>query len=181
MSSTKAGDATVSQSSLKSVPFLNAGHVTPAALLSCQSACLQYFRHKDIAPEKQVAYVSGGLLDPRIQDWWMTNSGELEYLSFANFMSHLCRTWLPPNWADKIVSALFASKQSDDEPLEIWITDLEKQNVFLRGNPMRLDNNALRNLICASACEEVRLAAFRAEYKDILDYSAWKDALIVFD
>ncbi|OJT13288.1 Transposon Tf2-12 polyprotein, partial [Trametes pubescens] len=181
MSSVKAGDATVSQTSLKSVPFLNAGRITPAALLSWESACLQYFRHKEIAPEKQVAYVSGGLLDPRVQDWWMTNSGELEYLSFGNFMSRLRRTWLPPNWADKIVSALFASKQNDDESLEGYITDLEKQNVFLRGNPMRLDNNALRNLICASACEEVRLAAFRTEYRDILDYSAWKDAVIAFD
>lgn len=183
MASVKSGDATVTQSSLKSVPFLNAGRVTPAALLAWESACLQYFRHspKDIPPEKQVAYVSGGLLDPRVQDWWMTNSGELEYLTFSNFMARMRRTWLPPNWADKIVSALFASKQGDDDSLEIWITDLEKQNVFLRGNPMRLDNNALRNLICASACEEIRLAAFRTEYRDILDYSTWKDAIIAFD
>ncbi|EIW63361.1 uncharacterized protein TRAVEDRAFT_97058, partial [Trametes versicolor FP-101664 SS1] len=113
--------------------FLTAGRITPAALFSWEAGCRQYFRHKPVEPANHVSFASGGFQDPRVMDWWLTNTAVLEELSFADFMTKLREHWLPATWANDIVTSMFASKHREEDPLDVWITSLEKQNAYLRG------------------------------------------------
>lgn len=110
MASHSSADTAVIHTNLKCVPVLTAGCVTPAALFTWEGGCRQYFCHKNVAKSKQVAFASGGLQDPCIMDWWMTEGDELEKLSFAEFMARFRLHWLPPNWSDAIVTSIFASR-----------------------------------------------------------------------
>ncbi|OJT13242.1 Transposon Tf2-12 polyprotein [Trametes pubescens] len=176
-----SGEATVIHLNLKTVPSLTAGRVTPAALFSWEAGCRQYFRHKSVEEKNQVAFVSGGLQDPRMMDWWMTNAPELEVLSFKEFMAKLRAQWLPANWANEIVTSMFQNKQKDEDSFDVWVTSLEKQNVYLRDTPHRFTDTALRGLISATACEEMRMLMLRSEYFALTEYASWKAALSAFD
>ena len=129
----------VSHTNLKTVPILGPGNVTAAVLFAWENACRQYFRHKGVETSKQVAYILGGLQDPRIIDWTLTNTEELESLSFTEFMAKLREHWLPHNWHADIVADMFAARQRDDQQLDAYITKVEKLNVYLRDRPEKLD------------------------------------------
>lgn len=176
-----SGDATVYHVNLKTVPILSSGNITPASLFAWEAGCHQYFRHKGVEKENQVAFVSGGLQDPHVMDWWMTYSDELELLSFVDFMMHLQDHWLPLNWADSIIASMHASGQREDVPLANWITTLEKQNTFLRDTPRKFTELQMRDLIVSKACEEICLLAVHPAYRDIPNYNTWKTTLIAYD
>lgn len=176
-----SGDATVIHLSLKSCPVLTPGRITPAALFSWEAGCRQYFRHRPVEMANRVAFASGGFQDPRMMDWWMTNAAKFEELTFEAFMAVVRKHWLPANWGNEIVTAMFQNKQGEDDSFDVWVTSLEKQNAYLRDTPHRLSDTALRGLITATACEEMRFLMLRSEYFSLDEYSAWKAALIVFD
>ncbi|KAJ8455558.1 hypothetical protein ONZ51_g12408 [Trametes cubensis] len=159
-----SGDAVVMHTNLKTVPILGAGNITPGVLFTWETGCKQYFRHKGVDAEKQVAFVSGGFQDPRLVDWYLTNSAELECLKFPDFMDSLREHWLPHNWHADIVSDMFATRQKDDQSLDAYITIIEKLNVYLRGRPEKLDDASLKSLISANACKEIRALISRREY-----------------
>ncbi|EIW59628.1 uncharacterized protein TRAVEDRAFT_81080, partial [Trametes versicolor FP-101664 SS1] len=161
--------------------MLTPGRITPAALFSWEAGCRQYFCHCPVEEANRVGFASGGFQDARVMDWWITNSATLEVLSFEAFMAVFRKQWLPANWANEIVTAMFQSKQNEDNSFDVWVTSLEKQNAYLRDTTHRLSNTALRGLITATACEEMRFLMLRSKYFSLDEYSTWKAALIVFD
>ena len=109
--------AVVEQSSILKVPVLTAGVITPEVLANWERHVVAYFEEKTVAPADQVRKVQWGLQDPSIQTWFAVDNDRFRHLSFTEFMLEFRKSWLEPNWQNKLISRILTSRQGE---LAFW-------------------------------------------------------------
>ncbi|KAH9927786.1 uncharacterized protein B0H18DRAFT_875288, partial [Fomitopsis serialis] len=171
----------VTQVSQKHAPVVSAGKLTPALILQWEAACTAFFREREVKDEDKVAKVAFGFQDELIQDWYINDSENINAMTFPNFVNKIRSRYLPHEWEDDVSTVLLRMRQKEDERFADWVVAVEKQNRLLRGSDLRKDEKALKAQITANAWVDVRRAATKKVYKDIVDFKEWKDALSVFD
>ncbi|GBE85803.1 Transposon Tf2-1 polyprotein [Sparassis crispa] len=171
--------ASVTQSSSKNPPILTAGKITPAVAHAWENACLQYFKHNDMANEKKVSKVTGGFQDPIVSDWYYNDADTFDAMSFKDFLILFRARFLPKGWDSAVLTQLLRSRQWEDESFEDWVLSIEKLNTVLRGTLSHLDDTRLRVQIATSICEDLR---FACEDEDtIASFKDWKDKVLQVD
>ena len=101
--SVAAEQAQVLHGSLKHVPILTSGTITPAAALDWFAACKLHFRMKPVADKDQVITAAAGLQDAQVKDWYYSDDDALNVLPWANFVTRFKTHFLNPNWEQCIV------------------------------------------------------------------------------
>ncbi|KAJ7126435.1 hypothetical protein C8R43DRAFT_1123225 [Mycena crocata] len=130
-------------------PTLTPGPLSPAILANYEHACRNYFNTKDIAAEKQVAVVIGGLQDIHIVDWLTPEeeSARVVALKFKEFMAELCARFLDKDWESKArTDSLKCCMRADEMFLESH-TRIVKIHSLLTGTASALDPTRLQHTI----------------------------------
>ncbi|KAJ7182697.1 hypothetical protein C8R43DRAFT_869173, partial [Mycena crocata] len=130
-------------------PTLTPGQLTPSILADYERACRNYFNAKDIAAEKQVAVVMGGLQDVHIVDW-LTPEDEVARVSklkFKDFMAEIRARFLDADWESKTRTELLRCRMRADETFLDYHTRIVKIHSLLNGTASQLDPTRLQNTI----------------------------------
>jgi hypothetical protein len=148
--------ATVVQDSPSRPPILTAGDLTPAVMRSFETGCLGYFENKDIADDKQVRKILGGLQDTRIQDWVSVDRDHFLALPFADFMTEFRAGYLPEDWEEITRIELLGMTQND---MSFWdfAIQVQSKNSLLRNTPSHLDKDSLRHRIESGMAQKLAL------------------------
>ncbi|KAG1781480.1 hypothetical protein EV702DRAFT_962403 [Suillus placidus] len=144
--------AVVEQSAPSKSPKLTAGELTSKAACDWDNACSTYFMHKDIEPKNQVKIIVFGMLDPRLQTWYLT---QLSY---------------PRCW--NIPGKVLGSQQGTRGFYE-WALDLQNQNTLLYGNPAHLSDIQLCNQLEVNICDKLTTPILRAKLAPDLTLKKW--------
>lgn len=175
--------AEVVSASTKHSPVLTEGELSPYILTDWRTACGHFFEEKDVAEDKKVKKVVGGLRDPLISDWYANDSARLKALTFSQFFDELAENFLPEHWAEDLRNELMNSRQTDDMTFRNWVVTIEKKNAILRGTPSHLNDAAMRAHLEIAVCPELTtlLRNERTRLVAIVGYRHWKNAVIALD
>ena len=160
---TPSSTASVIHTSIKQVPILTSGKLTPDVILQWDIACDRYFGERVIAEDSMVVKASAGFQDVAVTDWYRVNRDKLNALSWAEFLNAFRKRWLPRNWVAVTEARILSSRQREMETFEDWCEGLEKINVLLRGTSGHFSEARLRSQLSANAVEELRDAAAEDE------------------
>ncbi|KAJ7161762.1 hypothetical protein C8R43DRAFT_843451, partial [Mycena crocata] len=130
-------------------PSLTPGQLTPGILANYERACRNYFNTKDIAPEKQVAVIIGGLQDTHIVDWLTPEeeAARVVKLKFKEFMTEVRARFLDANWESKARTELLKCCMRADESFLDFHTRIVNCHSLLIGTPSQLDPTRLQHTI----------------------------------
>jgi len=90
--------ATLEQSAPSKVPVLTPGDISPTVMCQFEHGCQNYFVHKKIIADDQVALIIGGIQDNRVGDWISGDHDRLIMLSFEAFMVEFRDNYLAKDW-----------------------------------------------------------------------------------
>ena len=93
----------------KSVPILSEGQLTPIVLTDWENCCHHFFIEPNVMDDKKVVKVAGGLQDPLICDWYLTQNRTLSALSWADFCKKMRKKWLPRDWERHLKHEIYQS------------------------------------------------------------------------
>ncbi|KAH7904200.1 hypothetical protein BJ138DRAFT_1019457, partial [Hygrophoropsis aurantiaca] len=172
MSSNGVPMAAVEQSAPSKPPTLTPGDISPAVARNWDMACRTYFMHKRINAEDQVKMIAFGMLDPRLQNWYITNSEQLDVLSFPDYLKEFKSTWLETHWDVKIRRKLLSSKQSSRSFYE-WAIDLQTQNALLHGSPSFLSDEQLLHQLEANMNDDLSTDVLHANMEGEPTLKGW--------
>jgi hypothetical protein len=161
-------------------PVVTAGKLTPDLLFNFENGAYSYFLHKELAADKQVPCVAGGLQDGRVQTWYWLNCAEVDTAGFAKFMKLVRANWLNPGWEQDIKLLILTSSQGTYRVSD-WIMLLECTNALIKGTSCELTDAELRNHIQSHVHTNTMSSATHAQLHLILDYNAYKRALRTVD
>ncbi|KAG2045749.1 hypothetical protein BDR06DRAFT_985737 [Suillus hirtellus] len=143
--------ARVEQSVCTKPPILTAGELTPEVIRACDMACQNYFTHKEVAEDVQVKKVSWGMLDPWLQDWYMTN-----------------------RWAAQVRKKLLSSAQGT-RPFTEWAAELQSTNALLTGETSYFSKTLMRNQLEANMNDNLSADCRREGVHDEADLKKWME------
>ncbi|GJE98689.1 polyprotein [Phanerochaete sordida] len=165
----------------KNVPIVDPGDLTPEVFQKWQHACDDYFTHKTLDEDKQVAHVCTGFSDLRIRDWIAADREHYKKMTFADFVKEVSKRWLPKDWEYELELKLLSMKQKDSEPFAEWVTKAENYRSGLVGTDAELDDAKFRKEIESKVCEDLRSLCRENNTKSIKGYKAWRDTVDEYD
>lgn len=175
--------ATVTHPNPKLVPILTAGEVSPEVLFDWASACEVYFEEKDIADNKRVAKILGGLQDTLARNWYLTNAATLKALTWEEFLKKMKKRFLHPRWVDNLGSEMLAIRQGEGEAFNAFSERMLKYNAVLRETSAALDDEHFIRQITAAMCPDLRAAVIDETIMlgPLKNYDDWSNAVILLD
>jgi hypothetical protein len=162
----------VEQDAPSKPPVLTAGEITPAVMRSYENACLSYFENKDIAEEKQVRKILGGLQDSRLHDWIDIDRERFLTLSFVNFMVEFRAGYLPEDWEEVTRIKLLGMIQ-EEQAFRDFAVKVQAKNSLLRNTPSYLDKEKLRHRIESGMNQKLALRCRLEKSSKVEDFEKW--------
>ncbi len=169
-------DAPVTVNS-KAAPTLGEGTITPAVLSAWENGCFMFFRERDIADDKKVMKAVSQISNEVISDWYHADYERFDNMTWDDFTAALRLRFLPKGWALGIYSDIFAAKQQTTDRFEDFVLNIERFNARLRGTEYRQTELALRGLLIANMCEDLRNLVSDPTIMQIASYVDWKTAV----
>ncbi|RDX47649.1 hypothetical protein OH76DRAFT_1354023, partial [Lentinus brumalis] len=169
-------DAPVTVNS-KAAPTLGEGTITPAVLSAWENGRFMFFRKRDIADDKKVMKVVSQISNEVISDWYHTDYERFDNMTWDDFTAALRLRFLPKGWALGINSDIFAAKQQTTDRFEDFVLNIERFNARLRGTEYHQTELALRGLLIANMCEDLRNLVSDPTIMQIASYVDWKTAV----
>lgn len=166
--------ARVEQLACTKPPTLTAGELTPEVVRAWDMACQNYFTHKEVAEDVQVKKVAWGMLDPRLQDWYMTNRAALDAMSFADYMKDFRTNWLDSDWAAQVRKKLLSSAQGT-RPFTEWAAELQSTNALLTGETCYFSKTLMRNQLEANMNDDLSADCRHEGVHDEADLKKWME------
>jgi hypothetical protein len=164
--------ATVEQDAPSKPPILTAGKITPAGMCSYENACLSYFENKDIAEEKQVRKVLGGLQDSHLQDWVDIDREHFLALSFIDFMVQFRAGYLPEDWEEVTHIELLGMIQ-EDQSFRDFAVKIQAKNSLLCNTTSYLDQEKLCHRIKSGMNQKLALHCRLEKLSKVEDFEKW--------
>ena len=164
--------AYVEQSSISKVPVLTTGSITPDVLANWWHRTLTYFEEKNIADVDQVRKVQWGLQDASIQTWIAIDSIRFCSLSFAAFMLEFQKSWLEPDWQNKLISRILTLHQSENAFWD-WSNCLHALNAQLFGTMDWLTDSAFCRQLSATMNIELHAEVISGDLSTTSSLSDW--------
>jgi hypothetical protein len=147
--------ATLEQSSPSKVPVLTPGDISPSVMRQFEHGCKNYFVHKKIIVDDQVALIIGGIQDSRVGDWISGERDRLIALSFNDFMIEFHTNYLAEDWEEDTLHEILSMTQGNTSFWDFAVA-IQNKNSLLRGTTSHLEDDKLRHQINAGM--EVRLS-----------------------
>jgi len=152
---TKTPMATLEQSSPSKVPVLTPGDISPTVMRQFEHGCRNYFVHKKIIADDQVALIIGGIQDNRVGDWISGDRDRLIALSFDAFMVEFRDNYLAEDWEEDTLREVLSMTQGNGSFWDFAVA-IQNKNSLLRETSSHLADDKLRHQINAGM--EVRLS-----------------------
>jgi len=144
----------------------------PAVMRMYKNTCRNYFVHKKIPGDDQVAMIVGGLLDSRIADWINSDCAHIIKLSFANFMVEFRTAYLNGDWEEDTCCEVLGMTQGSSIFWDYTVS-LQAKNSLLCGTVSHLPDDKLRHQLGADM--EVRLSkkVSSEQLNKVVDFRKW--------
>ena len=128
------------------LPTLLTGKVSPEIYAEFIRLAKAFFREKDVAPDRQVARISGSLTDSGHLEWYDANETNLESGSFEDFCTAFRAKFVSNRDDHKLQAQLYGSKQGDHEFLD-WAQDVCRINRLIIGSDAHLSDAQLSHIL----------------------------------
>ncbi len=158
----------------KAAPSLGEGRITPGVLSAWENYCFQYFRDREIEDDRKVQKACMQIGNELILDWYHADIERFDNMSWEDFTEAIRLRFLPKGWALDIHAEIFGKKQDIMTPFEDYVLDIEKLNARLRGSDLRLTELALRSIITANMCADLRALIDDPTTMAVANFIDWK-------
>ena len=170
----------------KVIPFLNDGIITPGALLDWENACDDFFvAAKEPIPEnKKVSKVTVGLQNLHMTVYIRNIRVCLHTLTFSEFLSKLCGTFLLPDWDTDTLQTILAARMTLDQSFYNCCANIVTLNSRLAG-PLYLTEERIKehifNNMTQDLCEKVEKFTAMLAALNALPFQKWFNTISEID
>jgi hypothetical protein len=137
-----------------------------------ETGCLNYFNHKEVAPDKQVRKILSCFKDSRITDWIANERERLLTLSFTEFMSELRDGYLDKDWEEGTCRELLGMLQHSSSFCDYTVR-VQARNSLLVATDSHLPDEKLRHQLEAGMNERLSKRCKTEKVNKVVKFRDW--------
>ncbi|KAF8171147.1 hypothetical protein BJ912DRAFT_860671, partial [Pholiota molesta] len=163
---------------IRDCPTLTSGTINPLILQNWYHACRRFAKQSGKDPKTEVVrLVADAMLEPRLQNWYVTQMDRIDKLSLDEYIAELSAFALDKNWAHHTKQQIHSVKQPENSRFVDWRIKIENLNAILNTSTktFTLSEGALRDVLEANTRASLAVSLANKPIDASLSYQEWSD------